>query len=210
MLRGLGFRVYLLFSCFGVCLKARMRGWENPSRQHDVAEYVLFLCRCDFLAHANLQFVWQARGLDGSMLRHLDGGQSVPLLLPPPGEVSRELHCETSIQRLLDMWQQQEEMHAAVVPSPACRFDYETGRSFAVKRRYYVTVDEYVAVPCFTDGLQTRGVIYKLSSVIVHLKVPWARGFYRRLRGTKDSGTSVFGVRQGFLYGISVWVGFGV
>ncbi|CAE7801944.1 Crnkl1 [Symbiodinium sp. CCMP2592] len=163
-----------------------VKGWRYPSRQHDVAEFLTFLCEGSLLEVDRISLLWQSRGLDEGVPRTFDAGGSAPLLLPPPGNLEDDCNCLTSVGFLLRKWHEQEEKHAALVPTPIVilqisRFHYATDRPRASKRRYEVDPDPFIGIPVFTDGLHCQSAEYRLNSVIVHLGEVPDMGHYQTL-----------------------------
>ncbi|CAE7695511.1 Crnkl1 [Symbiodinium sp. CCMP2592] len=65
-----------------------MKGWAQPTRQHDVAEFLAFLTKCPFFNFDKVALSWQARSAAAAG-NHLiqDLGYSIPLTLVPPCDV---------------------------------------------------------------------------------------------------------------------------
>lgn len=162
------------------------RGWARPSRQHDTAEYLLFLAGSPLLQQSSLEVVWQSRHRqpqdDGRSVA--DSGQSVPLLLPSPGEGDRDSHLCTTVQSLIQQWQQQPEVHAMLTPAKilvlqACRFQYDA-EGHVTKLRYDINPCRVINVPCFVDNtVECRHVKYQLNSVVLHLGEAPTTGHYQ-------------------------------
>ena len=73
--------VFLWAQPFWVALT---RDWVLPSRQHDGAEFILFLLNKLPFTADSATATWQARQRDGDTYRVTDWGRSAPLLLHPP------------------------------------------------------------------------------------------------------------------------------
>ncbi|CAE7936262.1 unnamed protein product, partial [Symbiodinium necroappetens] len=166
---------------------ALTRGWRRPGDQHDTAEFLQFLCQGSLLVRSSLETAWQARALQGTEWCIKDSGQSALLLLPSPGNVQDDHTCVVTAQRLLSLWQQQPNLHAAIFPAAilvlqVCRFHFEADNHVATKRRYQVIPDSLLALPCFTGiDSQCREVWYQLNSVVIHLGEAPTRGHYQTI-----------------------------
>ena len=62
-----------------------MDQWRQPDRQHDMAEYLVFLTTCPLVNFQRVTLHWQARTAErDGRVRISDIGHSVPLVLLPP------------------------------------------------------------------------------------------------------------------------------
>ena len=165
-----------------------MRGWSQPSRQHDAAEFLQFLCGKTLINRPGIELSWRARCQEGT--RHpgqvTDSGSSAPLLLPSPGEISEDSVVGASVQGLINKWHEQERTHAMFVPSEVlmlqlCRFHFETDGVRAVKRRYKVKPDRVITVPLFVDNLRCHSCPDRLNSYIIHLGEAPDHGHYHNV-----------------------------
>ena len=95
---------------------ALTREWELPERQHDGAEFILFLLRKLPFTADHATATWQARQRDGDTYRVTDWGRSAPLLLHPPS-TAQTADCQRwSVQKLLQCWKEQDALHAFSMP----------------------------------------------------------------------------------------------
>ena len=165
-----------------------MQGWRHPSRQHDTAEFLQFLCRAPLINHPCIELSWQARSQAGA--RHssevIDQGNSAPLLLPSPGDIDEDGTTVVTVQGLIDQWHMQEQKHAMFVPADAvifqlCRFHFAAEGSRAVKRRYEVQPDPIAELPLFDTDLQCHSRPYRLNSYIGHLGNAPDHGHYHNV-----------------------------
>ncbi|CAE7827460.1 unnamed protein product [Symbiodinium sp. CCMP2456] len=156
-------------------------------RQHDVAEFLQFLCGKTLTHHPCIEISWQARTQVGNgPSAVLDRGSSAPLLLPSPGDTTEDCGLEVSVQSLVHRWHQQEQIHAMFAPAESivlqlCRFDFEAGETRAVKRRYKVQPDSRISVPAFSDDMQRLHYSYRLSACIIHLGDAPDNGHYHNV-----------------------------
>ena len=162
--------------------------WSEPSRQHDAAEFLTFLLGAGTLIRREaMELVWQARcRVNLSTVRTVDGGCSLPLILPSPGSTEDDWGRVVSVQDLVEQWRGQVTVRAALAP-PTCmilqasRFHYDAEGSGARKRRYRINPTLDLVFPCFTEHELYRNVPYRLNSVVIHLGNAPHRGHYQTL-----------------------------
>ena len=155
--------------------------WANPLKQHDVAEFLLFMGQCQWFVREVVAMPWQARYCDAEdRVQTADAEESLPLLLmPPPGcAVANDVDTSVTVQELVDQWQEQDCRHAmlmapAAIVLQAARFCYDTEFDRATKRRYRVVPSRYLDVPTFCDGLRVRPILYQLNSVCRERSLRW-------------------------------------
>ena len=165
--------------------------WELPSRQHDGAEFILFLLnRLPFTAdHATA--TWQARRTEGEAYRVTDWGRSAPLLLHPPARAS-ESDCQTwSVQELLQSWKEQDALHAFSMPPGVLivqigRFGRTDAHARVRKHRFELVPDFRVLVPTFTHDMHVCESQYRLCASIVHVGSSPNSGHYFTLFHNAD------------------------
>ena len=161
--------------------------WSEPSRQHDAAEFLTFLGAGTLIRREAMELVWQARcRVNLSTVRTVDGGCSLPLILPSPGSTEDDWGRVVSVQDLVEQWRGQVTVRAALAP-PTCmilqasRFHYDAEGSGARKRRYRINPTLDLVFPCFTEHELYRNVPYRLNSVVIHLGNAPHRGHYQTL-----------------------------
>ena len=162
------------------------RGWHQPAKQHDAAEFLQHLNASSLLFSDGIDCIWQAREAHASSYRIVDAGQSAPLLLPSPGSADRDHGCNVSVGSLLQGWHRQSEMHAMLTPTPivilqANRFGFAAGTRGATKRKYRIVLDPHLDFPCFLNGLECYSTRYQLCSVATHLGNAPTNGHYQVL-----------------------------
>ena len=157
--------------------------WENPHRQHDVAEFLQFLSRL-FCVPAMLG-AWHAlQSTAENVLQVCDHGHFWPLLVPAVLEASLIPNQPyTTLQRLVILWRNQAAVHAArsaetlpaLFPLQVNRFS-EAGE----KLRTVIQPSEAVYIPYFVeDGIRTASCRYRLVAIIFHLGSSKLQGHYR-------------------------------
>ncbi|CAE6973150.1 Pol [Symbiodinium sp. CCMP2592] len=97
-----------------------MEWWVQPTRQHDVAEFLAFLTKCPYINFDKVALSWQARSaaVAGDYLIQ-DLGYSVPLTLVPPCDVGLDNGDTYTVQDLVQAWHNQDEVFAAWPPPSA-------------------------------------------------------------------------------------------
>ena len=163
------------------------RGWAQPHRQHDVAEFLRFVTGSSDFEVSRVALPWQARAVEeDDRVQITDMGLSVPLELPPPCEVGADNVTRFTVQSLVQHWHNQRPRHASLVIPPAIilqvgRFHYDTTRGRATKRRYRVIPDPYIQFPVLDSGVRCRDVTLRLNSMVIHLGEAPTHGHYRSL-----------------------------
>ena len=113
----------------------------------------------------------------------------------PPERALHTVGYQTSVQRLIDEWHEQDDLHALIRGPPiltiqAGRFDFrQLGRnSEAVKRRFKIAPETHVVVPAFREGLLIEHVRYQLPSILIHWGAAPNAGHYTALLHNVASG----------------------
>ena len=128
--------------------------WMLPSRQHDGAEFILFLLnKLPFTADHTVA-IWQARKQDGETYRVTDWGKSAPLLLHPPDWACANDGLSLSVQALLRFWKEQDALHAFSMPPGVLivqvgRFGFDEAHARVEKYRFELVPALFVRVPTF-------------------------------------------------------------
>ena len=152
-----------------------MDQWRQPDRQHDMAEYLVFLTTCPLVNFQRVTLHWQARTAErDGRVRISDIGHSVPLVLLPPCTKAWivfllspcRIWCFSGIRSMI--------INAAwAVPSAIIlqvgRFHYDKQRGLAIKRRYRVVPSPVLEFPVFEQGMQCRNEVLQLNSAVIHL-----------------------------------------
>ena len=106
----------------------------------------------------------------------------------PPDSALSSPDYSTSVQRLIDEWHEQDDLHAAIMGPEiltiqAGRFDYQHAgrRAGAIKRRFRVHPENYVMLPVFREQLHVEHVRYQLRAVLVHWGAAPDTGHYTAL-----------------------------
>ena len=118
------------------------------------------MLRSFFKAWQMLGVRWESRTQATGALETRDSGNSLPLLISPSNEVLSG-RVGTSVQRLIDDWSQQADVHAAVSEPRALiiqagRFRQDVVEQSGSKCGYDIIRDRVVHFPVFTEGLATR------------------------------------------------------
>ena len=92
--------------------RALLSRWVYPHSQHDVADFLQHLGTCCPGLVESLGFRWEARSQETGDLETVDAGCSMPLYVSPSSEVQSG-RVGTTVQRLIDDWHGQADMHAA-------------------------------------------------------------------------------------------------
>ena len=152
-----------MYVCMYVCMYV-----SQPARQHDGAEFMQYLVERQLLRESLLVVHWTASEADSVCV---DRGSSAPLLLVPPESALLNPEYHTSIQRMIDDWHEQSDMHAVlegprILVLQAGRFDYQ--QAGAVKRRFRIAAEREVMLPVFGEHLSVTQAQYQLCSVLIH------------------------------------------
>ena len=163
-----------------------MRVWAAPRRQHDIAEFLLFLRQhlsADMLAGS-----WGAAGsAPHRSLEVVDSGHTWPLLLAgrPPSAHDDPTPCVAcSLQDLFTHWHEQAEPRALLEPPQFCavqvgRFDIAADGE-CIKTAFQLQLEAVVHVPVFRANLQdVYFVKYSVRACSVHHGPTPSSGHYR-------------------------------
>ena len=162
---------------------ALVRTWELPERQHDGAEFILYLLRQLPYTAGKVMTAWQARQQQDDHYVTTDQGCSAPLLLQPPAWACQSDDHSLSVQELIDGWRDQDALHALVMPPKILtlqigRFGFDHDGARTMKHRFKLVPDLYVGVPVFDPHMNVHHDRYRLCSTIVHVGVSPDSGHY--------------------------------
>ena len=165
------------------CWAALVRTWELPERQHDGAEFILYLLRQLPYTAGKVMTAWQARQQQDDHYVTTDQGCSAPLLLQPPAWACQSDDHSLSVQELIDGWRDQDALHALVMPPKILtlqigRFGFDHDGARTMKHRFKLVPDLYVGVPVFDPHMNVHHDRYRLCSTIVHVGVSPDSGHY--------------------------------
>ena len=160
-----------------------MRTWELPDRQHDGAEFILYLLRQLPFTAGKVMTTWQARQQQDDHYVTTDQGSSAPLLLQPPAWACQSDDHSLSVQELINGWRDQDALHALVMPPTILTlqigrfgFDHEGART--LQHRFKLVPDLNIDVPVFDPHMNAHHDRYRLRSTIVHIGVSPDSGHY--------------------------------
>ena len=158
--------------------KAILAGWSRPLLQHDVAEFLYFICP-KFPLFDSMNGHWQAREQTDSACRITDRGGTIPL---PLEFNSDEADHPCLVQDLIDRWRQQAQVHGLlrrpeILCLQVCRFT-RVGNDIRKSHRRVIP-EARITMPVFTgsDDLQCNMCGYCLNAAIFSHRadaVPWA------------------------------------
>ena len=119
-----------------------------------------------------LGFRWEARSQETGVEEVVDAGCSVPLYVSPSSEVQCG-RAGTTVQRLIEDWHEQADVHAAQAAPRALvvqagRFSLDQHGNPVRKWRYDLVPDREIRVPRFTADGGVDRVTMRLSSFVVH------------------------------------------
>ncbi|CAE7501552.1 unnamed protein product, partial [Symbiodinium necroappetens] len=148
--------------------------WELPERQHDGAEFILYLLRRLPFTAGKAMATWQARQQQAENWVVLDQGCSAPLLLQPPAWACQSDDHSLSVQELLHAWRDQEALHALVMQSQILilqvgRFGFDPVCERMLKHRFKLVPDLRIEVPVFGPNMCVQTARYRLCSAIIHI-----------------------------------------
>ncbi|CAE7191406.1 unnamed protein product, partial [Symbiodinium sp. CCMP2456] len=169
-------------------IQAIMRLWNDPNRQHDVAEFLSHLimqCRMPFGLEC-----WQVRAIRGLELRILDEGSlctPIPLPTPAPPDNGQALTFQACAAQFFQEAEHPDQMCALASVAPLVCFQL---------RRYEFDVDTGITHKCTTpvgfsesaiqvpvwrgvDTVQIRHVPYRITAIAFHEGVTPTAGHYR-------------------------------
>ena len=162
---------------------ALVRTWELPERQHDGAEFILYLLRQLPFTAGKVMTTWQARQQQDDHYVTIDQGCSAPLLLQPPAWACQSDDHSLSVQELINGWRDQDALHALVMPPKILTlqigrfgFDHECART--LKHRFKLVPDLHIDVPVFGPQMNVHHDRYRLCSTIVHIGASPDSGHY--------------------------------
>eukprot|EP00439_Symbiodinium_sp_Y106_P076315 s529_g15.t1 len=152
--------------------RALLARWNNPHSQHDIAELLQHLGTCCPQMVETLGFRWEARSQETGVEAVVDAGCSVPLYVSPSSEVQWG-RAGTTVQRLIEDWHEQADIHAAQTAPRALviqagRFSLDQHGNPVRKWRYDLVPDREIRVPRFTSDGGVDRVTMRLSSFVVH------------------------------------------
>ena len=169
--------------------KAILAGWSRPLLQHDVAEFLYFVCP-KFPLFNFLNGHWQARELDDLTCRITDRGGTIPLALEFN---SNEAEHPCLVQDLIDGWHQQAQVHGLlrrpeILCLQVCRFT-RVGNDIRKSHRRVIP-EARITVPVFTgpDDLQCSMCGFCLNAAIFHTGPTPSCGHYQSLLWMNDRG----------------------
>ena len=165
--------------------RAMFGRWSMPHEQHDVAEFLQCVAEFCPTMVQSLGMRRESRTQESGILETRDLGNSLPPSISPSNGVLSG-RVGTSVQRLIDDWSQQADVHAAlseprvlIVQAGRSRQD-EAGHANS-KWGYDVILDRVVWFPVFTNGLPTRSIRLKLCSFVVHRGPSLHMGHYQAI-----------------------------
>ena len=156
-----------------------------PHEQHDVAEFLQCMAECCPTIVQSLGMRRESRTQESGVLEARDLGNSLPPSISPSNGVLSG-RVGTSVQRLIDDWSQQADVHAAlseprVLIVQAGRSCQDESGHANSKWGYDIIPDRVVWFPVFTNGLPTHSVRLKLCSFVVHRGHSFHTGHYQAI-----------------------------
>ena len=135
--------------------RSMFRGWQEPNRQHDVADFLQHLGQCCPELLRNIGIQWEARAETLAGFQVQEEGLSLPLGISPSAAVVNGVHEATTIQRLVNEWASQEGLHAAAVSPRALvlqigRFKMNRNGRAVRKWGFQVVPNRVIVFHCFS------------------------------------------------------------
>ena len=169
-------------------IQAIMRLWNDPNRQHDVAEFLSHLitqCRMPFGLEC-----WQVRAIRGLELCVLDEGSlgtPIPLATPVPPNHGQALTFQDCAARFFQEAEHPDQKCALASIAPLVCFQlrrYEFDADTGITHKCTTPVDfsqSTLQVPVWSgvDAVQTRYVPYRIIAIAFHEGVTPTAGHYR-------------------------------
>ena len=162
------------------------RLWVEPRRQHDIAEFLLYLST--HLSRTLIAGTWGAAGSAPRRgLEVMDGGHTWPLLLagrPASADDDPTLCDQCSLQDLFSHWHAQAEPRALIEPPAFCavqvgRFGIASDGS-CLKTGFQLQLEPFVHIPVFRANLQDVYFLkYHVRACAVHHGPTPSSGHYR-------------------------------
>ncbi|CAE6970262.1 pol [Symbiodinium sp. CCMP2456] len=169
-------------------IQAIMRLWNDPNKQHDVAEFLSHLitqCRMPFGLEC-----WQVRAIRGLELRILDEGSlctPIPLPTPVPPNNGQALTFQDCAAQFFRGSEHPDQMCALASVAPlVCfqlrRYEFDVDTGITHKCTTPVGFSEHaIQVPVWSeaDTVQIRHVPYRITAIAFHEGVTPTAGHYR-------------------------------
>ena len=171
--------------------------WQDPHAQHDCAEFLQHL-RSAFCPEGEF-LQWQARTLPHSHARAevSDQGHLWPLTIPVALQLAAYTQTDSestsaagsiSLQKLLILWRNQAEIHAAVSLPSVFPIQINRFNSEGNKVHHRINLHPSVYVPQFSgSGLRTVSQRFVVTAVIYHIGPTRDSGHYRAALFARDA-----------------------
>ena len=180
-----------------VAWRAIHSGWQHPTRQHDIVEYLTYL-----RPHLNDRIrygSWEARQNSDGVPEHLDEGHTWPLYLPASLTEQASLHSEPiTLQHLIDQWSlSQAGLHGLTSEPPVVLIQinrFSTTPTHCTKVANRVIPDPYIVLPKFAHHLnhahplELQYVTYCRATSLLHEGPQPLSGHYRAVLHDPDLG----------------------
>ena len=168
--------------CSMLSFQTLLRGWREPGRQHDIAEFMAYLLECSQVPFGRRQ--WQARLQEGILIRTRDAGLlNTPIPITMPDRHDQNVAFQDCVAQF---FRGQETLCALTSEVPLLCFQlkrYQRTESGQIsKNRSKVWFTEHqVEIPIWEDDgtMRLRLVAYTIKAIAYHIGNTPSAGHYR-------------------------------